>query len=420
MRSRSSFNSLFAATLGLAAVGVVVVLFGNARVASAQTSAVAISIDELIYRGLQHNAEGDYDAARAVWNHLANLDPEHPAANVYATETLYWRVVHEEDGTRFYAAIRRECDEAIRKAEAWVGASPGEAYGHFYLGQALMQLGRLHGTQARIFTAWRLGERGRSALEKALELDADLIDAKFPIGLYDYYASLVPDFFNWLSFLWFVPSGHGDRGIAFMEDVARDGTLHRVTAEFHLANVRSEHPKRIDLDSAYAAYRSLHARYPRNAIIHFQLIEVLEMRGAYKDLVVEARVLEAHPGRGRHHRGLADMARVWRARGEMMLHDIDDAWKTLTVFGDDDPENPDWGSRWVKLTRAQLLDLRGERDQALDLYGSVLALDFDSNISRARSIAAHGADQPFRLDGGPPTTKSHESHPPPGFSLPTP
>jgi tetratricopeptide (TPR) repeat protein len=356
------------------------------------------AIDEIIAVGLRHNAEGNYDAARSVWTRLGDLDPAHPAAHVYATETLFWRMVHEENGTGFDDAIDHECDEAIRKAQAWVDERPDDAFGHFYLGQALMHLGRLHGIRARVFSAWRLGERGRKSLEHTLELDPDLTDAKLPIGLYYYYASLAPGFFNWLGFLWFVPSGHGDEGLALMEDVAREGVLHQMTAEFHLANIRSGHPMQIDLDRAHSTYCSLHERYPNNAIVHFQLLESLEMRSKWEVLVREAQRLEAHPGDGRHHRGLVAMARVWRARGEMMLHRVDDAWKTLSTFGENDPLSPDWGARWVKITRAQLHDLRGERDRALALYRDVLALDLDPNFSRIPTLAKEGIARPFRLN----------------------
>ena len=92
------------------------------------------------------------------------------------------------------------------------------------------------------------------------------------------------------------------------------------------------------------------------------------------------------------------MARVWRARGELMLNHVDDAWQTLAVFGADGPENPDWGSRWVKVTRAQILDIRGERSAALDFYREVLSLKLDPIFSRAMSIAEEGVERPFAFD----------------------
>jgi hypothetical protein len=235
-------------------------------------------------------------------------------------------------------------------------------------------------------------------------LDPDLIDAKFPIGLYYYYASLVPDVFNWLGFLWFVPTGNGDLGISLMEDVAGSGDLYRMTAQFHLADIRAERAGRIDLDWAESATRRMHARYPQNALVHFQLVEILESREKYEELVREARALEAHPGKSRQNRGHVATARVWRARGEMMLHRIDEAWKTLLVFGEDGPGSPDWGPRWVKLTRAQLLDLRGEREKALTFYRSLSAMGLDSNFTRLPAIAQAGIERPFVLTGPTPAT----------------
>ena len=81
-----------------------------------------------------------------------------------------------------------------------------------------------------------------------------------------------------------------------------------------------------------------------------------------------------------------------------MLHRVDDAWKTLSTFSENDPLNPDWGARWVKITRAQLHDLRGERDRALPLYRDVLALDLDPNFSRIPTLATEGIARRFRLN----------------------
>lgn len=389
------------------------VLVATTGAACARASGSERPIDQFISQGLRHNAEGNYDAACEVWNRMREFHPDHPAANVYAADTLYWRMIHQDSDTRYDVAIQHECEEAIRKAESWVDATPDDAYAHFYLGQALIHLGRLYGVRGRLIDAGVLGERAREELERSLELNPNLIDAKFPLGLYYYYASLVPSLFKWLGFLWFVPTGDGETGIVFMDDVARSGDLHRVTAEFTLAGVRSYHPERIDHDWALEKIRGLHERYPENAIVHFELLKLLEMHGKHRDLVLEARALETHPGTGREQRGRAAVARVWRARGEMMLHRIDEAWETLAVFGEDGPENPDWGARWVQLTRAQLLDLRGEREAALDLYRVVLASDSDASLSPAQSIALIGIERPFELSGSSRASPSRPAGPGP-------
>ena len=97
------------------------VLVATTGAACARASGSERPIDQFISQGLRHNAEGNYDAACEVWNRMREFHPDHPAANVYAADTLYWRMIHQDSDTRYDVAIQHECEEAIRKAESWVG-----------------------------------------------------------------------------------------------------------------------------------------------------------------------------------------------------------------------------------------------------------------------------------------------------------
>jgi tetratricopeptide (TPR) repeat protein len=362
------------------------------------------AVDVLVREGTRHNLDGDYAAALAVWKQLRKLAPEHPAPHVYGVDTLYWLMIHDDSDTRFDEAIKTECAEAIRKAEALVEARPDDPEGHFLLGQALMHLGRVYGIRLEIFKAGRLGEQARVELERVLELDPSLVDARYPLGLYYYYASFVPSLVKWLSFLWFIPTGDGDTGLAYLDQVRTTGDLHRDTAAFFLANIRTYHPARIDRPRAEMLVRELHARHPRNAMFHFELIELLAMREHHEEVIEEARILESYAGlasRSRQVRGRASVARVWRARAEMLLGRADEAWRVLEPLGPDGPETPNWSASWVLVTRGQILDLKGDREGARSWYQRVAAMDLPEDEYRSARMANEGLAAPFFLEEPP-------------------
>ena len=369
-------------------------------------------VDALIHRGIRHNSDGDYEAANEVWQRLARTAPRHPAANVLATETLTWLQVFEDQNTEQDEAIERESKAGIAKAEAWVEERPSDPRAHLYLGQALMNLGRLHGIRLRVYRAGTLGERARKELERALELDPSLVDAKYSIGLYAYYASVIPDLVRWLSFLWFVPSADAPLGLRYLDEVRRDGDLFQFTAAFYLSNIRMYHDKWLDRPTALAIVEKLHDEHPRNSLVHFELLEILLLARRYDDMLREARILESHPGTGSHDRGRANMGRVWRARAQLLLGRPELAWELLEKFGEDGPDKPSWGNRWVHVTRGQVKDAVGERAAAIAEYQRVMALDLDPKFARSAEFAAEGLKQPFRLS---PQISSQGSETPSNF-----
>jgi tetratricopeptide (TPR) repeat protein len=363
----------------------------------AETTPVAagsLDVDALVLEGMRLNLVGDRDGADAVWARLRQQAPTHPAGYGYQVSTLFWRFMYDDDDTRYDAAIESNGLETIRLSEAWLEREPDAAEAHYYLGQALMHLGRLDGTRGRYIEAGTRGERGRQHLERALELSPDYLDAKYPVGLYYYYADFISQWVRWLRFLWFFPKGDGVTGRRYMNEVADGRSIHRDNARFILSNINTYHDPE-NHERALELVEDLHARYPDNTLIHFELLEVLYESRDYRRLVEAAPALEAHPGSNHLDRGRRDMARIWRAYGELRLGRPQAALDILEVFGPGEPEHPYWGNSWTVLVRARSHDALGERERAKAGYKAVLAIDPGS--SRARARAKAGLREPFRV-----------------------
>ena len=211
---------------------------------------------------------------------------------------------------------------------------------------------------------------------------------------YSYYADFVSQWVRWLRFLWFFPKGDGETGRRFLNEVARSETIHRDNATFILSNINTYHDPE-DHARALRLVEDLHARYPLNSLIHFELLEVLYESRDYRRLVEEAPALEAHPGTDPLDRGRRDMARVWRAHGELRLGRPTRALEILSTFGPGEPERPLWGRSWLVLVRARAYDALGERDRAKAQYRAVLEIEPGS--SRARGRARSGLREPYRV-----------------------
>jgi tetratricopeptide (TPR) repeat protein len=356
---------------------------------------------DLIRRGMRHNFAGEFEAANRVWRELRELDPAHPAGPLFEVSTLYWFQMFDESVTRWDAAILAGCVEAIALAQARLDADPDDLEGNLYMGLALMNRGRLRGIRGKYVKAGTDGEVAREHLERVLELRPDLVDGRFQIGLYYYYASLVPRivsrFFGWL---WFVPSGDGPTGLRYLHEVLETGDLFRDDAAFMLVNIYTYHEPEFR-HHALVLVRHLHERFPRNALIHFELIELLYLQRDWRGVIAEASRLEAETGGSELERGRRTMATVWRARAELLSGEPQAAWQTLAGFGDDGPQSPNWAGAWINLTRGQILDVQGERGSAVAEYRRVLAYESPKGSERASELAEQALQRPFRIEERP-------------------
>ena len=355
---------------------------------------------ELILLGLRHNFEGDYDAANAVWQQIRALAPGHPAAPVFETNTLYWFQMFDDEDRRWDEQITALCDEGIRLSQLRLDADADDLEGHFYMGQSLMNRGRLKGIRGRYYSAGTDGERARKHLERVLELRPDLVDGRYRVGLYYFYASLLPRLVSrLLGWLWFVPSGDGPTGLRYLSEVVAEGDLYRDDARFILGNIYTYHEPQYK--RALALVGALHERYPDNTLIHFELLELrFEMRD-YRGAIGEARRLEARSAHNELEQNRIRMARVWRARAELLSGEPDTAWQTLSAFDAGLLDRPLWGGAWIDLTRGQTLDALGERERALAAYDRVLGYEAPRGSRRASELARAAVDEPFRLDRPP-------------------
>jgi tetratricopeptide (TPR) repeat protein len=353
------------------------------------------SLEDLIRLGLAFSAHGDLAGASRTWQRIRDSYPDHPAGPIFEIHTLEVRKSLDYQDAQYDEALRARAKEALDLAEAWLKRAPHDPWAHFYAGQAKYELMLLAGMAARYYTAGKTGEQAREHLERALELDPTLVDARFPLGSYYYWASIATRFIGWLSWLWFVPTGEHDLAMAYMEQVSREGSYYRFDASLQLAQLYlyfEDQPER-----AAPILARLHAAYPENTAVTFEILELRLIQGNYEGTIEKALELEQSQGSQFGDEVRRTMAKIWRARAELLRGQPDRVVAALAEVEAGSAKLSPWCVRWLLLTRGNLEDVLGNREQAIAHYERVLDLKSRFDSGRSVTLAQEGLEKPFRL-----------------------
>jgi len=260
----------------------------------------------------------------------------------------------------------------------------------------------IEGIDGHYYSAGVAGVEAGKHLERALEIDPGLVDAKVPLGALRYYAAIAGKFVNVVSWLWFVPRGDRELGLAYLEQARKEADLFRFDAALTLSSAYmyiEEEPER-----AQPVLLEMLARNPSNSLLHFEIVELLLEEGDYLGTIAATDALERSIGSQFGDSQRRSMARIWRARAELHLGRAERTKALLAQADADWNDLTPWSRRWLLLTRANVLDLAGERASALSLYEQVV--HESPRSSRSVALAREGIAAPFRLESAAPSVAS--------------
>jgi len=103
------------------------------------------------------------------------------------------------------------------------------------------------------------GKKMRRVMLDLLEEQPAFVDCKFYLGVYDYYAAILPKYIKFFRTLLFLPSGDRDRGIAELDEATRRGVLEKFNAHWVLSGVYDEQGQP---DKKRELLRRFHEAYP--------------------------------------------------------------------------------------------------------------------------------------------------------------
>lgn len=305
-----------------------------------------------------------FEEALTAADHLAAAYPGHPAGPFYRSIVYYQRFLAEEPrNPETLELFEKNSQESLRAAESLLSSAP--AQGHYYLGITHGFRGRVFAARKKYIKAIPEAKHARSELKAALELDPSLEDAYLGLGMFEYFTARLPSGAKPFAYLVGAGWGNREKGLEHLHRVAEKGGPARMEARSVLAAIYAIE-KKWDKSEAYLA--ELSSKYPRNPLYRLRRIYITERLARWQDALSLSDPagdwVSRMPAR---LRPLALMhARYRQAECLLVLGRAKEAEANIAAL-EAMPLPPSLRD-FVRLRRANLLDLAGKRSQAEDIY----------------------------------------------------
>lgn len=311
------------------------------------------------------------------------------ACDVLSATALWWRIQLDPESRALDAEFTATVDRAIRTTEEWTLRDPADGEAWFYLGGAYAVRVQWRVLRDEKLAAARDGKRILQALERAIALDPGLDDAYFGMGMYRYYADVAPTAAKILRFLFLLPGGDREEGLAGMLRARNRGELLQGEADYQLHLVYLWYEGQTE--RALALLESLHGQYPSNPLFLAQIADIQDkyQHDVTASLATWRRLLAA----GREQRAsaatLAEMqARLGIARQLEALHQTDHAIEQLQAIVAAKARAPYSALPLALLRLGDAHDRLGSRTAAVSSYRAAIAAVSEPDVYDIRGEAA--------------------------------
>ena len=299
---------------------------------------------------------------------LAAAHADDPLAAYVDALAFIWKVEQRPEVTSLDKDLEKRVRRAVSVADRRLRTDPNDVRALLARGATWGVSSRYHMFRRHKSKAARDGARMRADLLAVRRLEPRNMDALFGLGLYDYYADVLPRLLKLLRLFARIPGGDRERGLLAIEESREGAALHGTEIQVQLYEIYAWYEKRPD--RALAEIRDLSRRHPGWPLWTLKLAEHLRDRmGLYAESAQVARLLlAAEEGRPPEERGAAAvLARV--SLGESLLLDLrlDEARRVLLPARDGGAGGARVGQQ-AELLLGRTLELEGDRQGAQGHY----------------------------------------------------
>jgi tetratricopeptide (TPR) repeat protein len=224
-------------------------------------------VDQRIQRGIDYIYNIQFNKADSVFAGVVRWNPLHPVGYFFQAMTQWWRILSnfddESQDQRFYDML----DKVITLCEDRLDKNLNDVTALFFKGGAVGFRGRLRANRGKWIGAANDGLVALPIVQKAYKLEPKNYDVLLGIGIYNYYADVIPDQYPFVKpFMVFFPGGDRKKGLQQLEEASKHAKYARVEANYFLMQSYFMYEK--DFARAMAIAVELNKKYPENPVFH--------------------------------------------------------------------------------------------------------------------------------------------------------
>jgi tetratricopeptide (TPR) repeat protein len=332
-----------------------------------------------VLHGIDKLYNYEFDAADSDFVEVIHQRPDHPAGYFFRAMIQWERIISNFDDESHDDKFYQMLDAVIDMCEKRLDEHPNDVTALFFNGGAVGFRGRLRSNRGKWLAAANDGIVALPLVKKAYELEPNNYDVLLGIGIYNYYAAVIPEKYPIVKpVMIFFPSGDRKKGLEQLRQASQNAKYARVESMYFLMQSYFVYEK--DYANALQLAQKLHVKYPNNSMFHRYAGRCLVSTGYIgeaKDIFVdiEKRCSKKQVGYDTYD---AREAYYYLGKFDFMAKRYDTALKYL--YTNDELSrriDKDEASGFMSLGNlliGMIYDVQGKRNDAIKQYKKVLTM----------------------------------------------
>ncbi len=348
------------------------------------------TIDRRVQAGIQHVYNFEFEKAESDFAEVIRLRPDHPVGYFFKAMIQWERILCNFDDESQDDKLYNDLEVVIDMCEKRLDENSKDVTAMFFKGGAVGFRGRLRANRGKWLGAANDGMVALPLVRKAYALEPNNYDVLLGIGIYNYYAEVIPDHYPVAKpFMLFFPSGDRSKGLEQLRLASEHAKYAGVEASYFL--MQSYYMFEKNYPKAYYIAMRLHERFPRNSIFYrflgrclVSLGRIGEARDIFTDIdqycdekvfgydTYDKREALFYLGKFDFMANRFDTALNYLYQCDVLSHKID-------------KDGSSGFMAQANLLIGMIYDVRGQRPQALEQYEKVLDMkDYENSHSDAK------------------------------------
>ncbi|MBT3217027.1 MAG: hypothetical protein HOD97_05710 [Candidatus Marinimicrobia bacterium] len=349
--------------------------------------------DDKVHEGVRAFYNYEYDQAVSILTDVSFEHPDHPGIFLILPAARWVLAQAHSSVEVSYTVLEHDLNEALFIYKDLIKDNPDNQEYRLYYGSALGLKARVNLGKKEWVKTLSNAYKGFRIIQDVAEKDSSLVDANLPIGIVEYYAGMSNGLIQFAAGLFGLDASR-EVGLLKIRKAVEAGSWSWTEASAILSFIYLWSDR--NPDEAENFSRKLVETYPQNFYYRILLTESLTRNGKLEDAKKSLLILDNSIG------SLTEIQQKW-FYGYLQFE-----WALYHFYS----ENQEVSMRYVKQTissygaeldiilgeafllNGKLLDLKGERNEAVLSYRRCKELD---NMSQAMRDAKEFLKKPFSL-----------------------